>query len=154
MSFKTSICALVLAMLGSVSCSSKVEILEVVAKQYEPERKWVQMVTIPREIPVSNDIITTYDVLPMFHESDEKFYVIFKIMNSNNRYINTKTILVRKELYETLNKGMEYTLKPKDEINPKPIFQRPATEPEMKELEFLEVTEEDSLCGYCPPDSE
>ena len=150
-SFRKSLCSLVLATFGFAGCATKTEQWEVSDKYYKTERNWVQMVTMPREYKVSNEKIIINYVIPMHHHVDG-IYLIRATRNNphgQNEYI---TFQVDKNTYDRLIIHRKLEFQPRFNSIEDNFSRRPATPEEMEQMGVLGVEPELQIYEYNKPD--
>jgi hypothetical protein len=99
---KSTLGALVLgASLALAGCGNEIESGEVYEKQYEPEKRWVQMMPMV----LSTGKMSTVVMVPITHYDDEDFIIKIKKYNSEKGEFDKGKFYVDKETYSRYELG-------------------------------------------------
>ncbi|MFH1598135.1 MAG: hypothetical protein ABIB97_03610 [Patescibacteria group bacterium] len=124
-------------------CSERLEYGDVVHKEIEPERTWVQILRIPQyhtqkigEITITT---TTYLTKPMLYHDDEDYVLIVEGTGSGGQRVQ-KMVYVSQSVYDSFLLGDRYTFT-RESSTTDDIVCRDATEEEQQRYGVKETEE-------------
>lgn len=98
----------------------------VIAKSYQPDKKWVQIILVPHTMRVGKMMTTNFTPVPMFHHSPEHWTILIQDEVDRKRQ---KTLYVPHSTYEAISLGEKYLVQSADRSE-LPIEKHKASEEE------------------------